>query len=343
MASDYIKMIDETSSIHEAWAELFVGDHKTKNSDEVEKCLYNIMVVTLCMHAEENHRPTTALVRRARKFLVQGLKATSPAVQSLSKMMAATRASQVVLETSRKYASMGVEDDAATRMFGISCKKFEEKFAVAFSDIELFINETDDSTIMNFECLVERLKPLCDVLIVSAQSIPRCGDQQPVNTRTNKSLYKKHLRGTSQLTHNTKTFFVFRMGLGWLIVPDRWSNAGLTENAEQVMVAIGNCVELFSCGLYGMISTFHKHLTQPLHGLLERLMSKCYGIPQGLEGMTLPPRAALVDGETPAEAAADDRHGPFPLPAPQLTSKDDGEQSNEQAQEVIMKEIRSEC
>ena len=199
VASDYIKMIDETSSIHEAWAELFVGDHKTKNSDEVEKCLYNIMVVTLCMHAEENHRPTTALVRRARKFLVQGLKATSPAVQSLSKMMAATRASQVVLETSRKYASMGVEDDAATRMFGISCKKFEEKFAVAFSDIELFINETDDSTIMNFECLVERLKPLCDVLIVSAQSIPRCGDQQPVNTRTNKSLYKKHLRGTSQL------------------------------------------------------------------------------------------------------------------------------------------------
>ena len=40
VASDFIKKIDETSSIHEAWVELFVGDHKTNNSDEVEKCLY---------------------------------------------------------------------------------------------------------------------------------------------------------------------------------------------------------------------------------------------------------------------------------------------------------------
>eukprot|EP00959_Pyramimonas_sp_CCMP1952_P133414 2789874-Pyramimonas_sp.AAC.1 len=49
----------------------------------------------------------------------------------------------------------------------------------------------------------------------------------------------------------------------------KWSAAGFGNNATDVVVAMSNSMELVQLGVYGMVSTFHKQVSMPMHRVLD--------------------------------------------------------------------------
>lgn len=113
-----------------------------------------------CAQALDADKPPTASVRQARKNIFAFAKGGGPAAE-VSKALLTYPAGREVLELSKVYSTVGIEDDSAEQLFRTVVNNFESSYEQAFEDLALWLSQCESSgEELPLNILFSKLAPL---------------------------------------------------------------------------------------------------------------------------------------------------------------------------------------
>ncbi|CAK0797949.1 unnamed protein product [Prorocentrum cordatum] len=220
-----IGVAEQTEEVWEAWVKLFSDRAKTIDTCQIETALCSIKVVAQCVRENEKDKPPTSDVRAARKFI----HANSVGKGSDEIGQVAQDLCKLMIGYKPSIYIMEVARRHASR-------GFEDDAA----------SKIFESGCANFETNFETAYADMELFI----NEPDKSDD--VHATMTYSILLKRL-----LPINDLLVAIMNSAL-------RWSVAAMNDNLDSVTSAIANALELVSCGVYGVMPTFHKLVCRPL-------------------------------------------------------------------------------